>query len=218
MAIITSVDLGQGAAVLVVDHDPTVTPTDAPPGTFIIDQNGTWYRKLDSGSTTNVLPNVGAPGATGPTGPTGNQGVTGPTGITGPTGVTGATPALDTQFEVSEGESTTTSNTYVDKVTLVTPALTGDYFVDAFVSASADAGNKETGIRLYNETDAVVLDEGLARPDVADYFLPVCVFNRVTFTGGAKTFKLQFNRFLATGPSYTAKVRKARLRLWKAVP
>lgn len=47
--------MGRGPLVVTVDHDPTATPTDAPSGSFVVDANGTWWRKTDDGSTTNVV-------------------------------------------------------------------------------------------------------------------------------------------------------------------
>jgi len=54
MAITGATDLGDGLLAVTVDHDPTVTATDAPLGSLIIDSGGVWYRKLDNGSSTNV--------------------------------------------------------------------------------------------------------------------------------------------------------------------
>ena len=54
MAITGSTDIGNGLFVITVDHDPAVVATNAPAGAVIIDSSGSWYRKLDSGSTVNV--------------------------------------------------------------------------------------------------------------------------------------------------------------------
>lgn len=54
MAITGSVDLGDGLQAVTVDHDPTAVATDVSAGSIIIDANGDHFRKLDSGSTTNV--------------------------------------------------------------------------------------------------------------------------------------------------------------------
>lgn len=56
MAELSSVDLGEGVRCLVVDHDPTITPTNLNSGGLIVRQStGRYYRKLDNGSTTNVV-------------------------------------------------------------------------------------------------------------------------------------------------------------------
>lgn len=63
MAIISSVDLTAGYGdnlgmyILLVDHDPVVTATLAPAGSFIIrSSDKRMFRKVDDGSTTNVVP------------------------------------------------------------------------------------------------------------------------------------------------------------------
>jgi hypothetical protein len=50
-----STDLGNGKFCLTVDHDPSSTVTDALAGSLIIDSSGNVWRKLDDGSTTNVI-------------------------------------------------------------------------------------------------------------------------------------------------------------------
>ena len=61
MGVIGSVDFGPGICVMVVDHDPTTTPTEGNKGCMIIvksaalPNDGSWYRKVDDGITTNVV-------------------------------------------------------------------------------------------------------------------------------------------------------------------
>jgi len=55
MAETGSIDLGRGPQAITVDHDPTAVATDAVAGTLILDANGSWWRKIDDGSTTNVV-------------------------------------------------------------------------------------------------------------------------------------------------------------------
>jgi len=94
MSITGAVDLGNGRIAATIDHDPTSTPTDALKGSMFIDASGDWWRKIDDGSTTNVVkienetgPTGPGGGETGPTGPGGGEtGPTGPIGETGPTG------------------------------------------------------------------------------------------------------------------------------------
>jgi hypothetical protein len=56
MAILGSTDFGNGPELLTVDHDPTAVATLAKKGSLICDANGKLYRKMDDGSTTNVVP------------------------------------------------------------------------------------------------------------------------------------------------------------------
>jgi hypothetical protein len=55
MAILGSTDFGNGPELLTVDHDPTSVATLADKGSIICDNNGKLYRKMDDGSTTNVV-------------------------------------------------------------------------------------------------------------------------------------------------------------------
>lgn len=56
MAITGTTDFGNGVLLVTVDHDPAAVATDAPEGSLVI-QAGTCciYRKLDSGSSSNVM-------------------------------------------------------------------------------------------------------------------------------------------------------------------
>ena len=54
MAITGTTDLGAGLLLITVDHDPASIATDAPAGSLIVTTSGAFYRKIDSGSTTNV--------------------------------------------------------------------------------------------------------------------------------------------------------------------
>lgn len=168
MTITGSVDLGEGIVAVTVDHDPTVTATDAAAGSLIITSSGQWYRKIDNGSTTNVEE---IPGETGPTGPAGATGTgeTGPTGLTGPsetgpTGPTGQTgTGSDAAFDAYDnvGGTNITSgftdlplgarNTYDSSVfthtlgnATVTIGKTGRYRIVARVSITQNGGNSRS--------------------------------------------------------------------------
>ncbi len=57
MAILSSTDLADGVCFATVDHDPALTATDMPKGSFLQWDNGTTiklYIKKDDGSTTSV--------------------------------------------------------------------------------------------------------------------------------------------------------------------
>lgn len=55
MSVLGTTDIGNGLLAIVVDHDPLTVSTDAPMGSLIIKEGEIeWYRKLDSGDTTNV--------------------------------------------------------------------------------------------------------------------------------------------------------------------
>lgn len=53
--ILSQKSLGSGVCVLVVDHDPVTSVTQAMKGDIIIrDSDRVWFMKLDNGSTINV--------------------------------------------------------------------------------------------------------------------------------------------------------------------
>lgn len=57
MAILGTNDIGDGQLAINIDHDPTVTPTDAPKGSLLLRTDVSppvLYMKTDNGSTTNV--------------------------------------------------------------------------------------------------------------------------------------------------------------------
>ena len=55
--IISEKTIGEDFDIIVVDHDPTVTATDAYKGDLIIQHNGRirWFLKVDDGENTNVI-------------------------------------------------------------------------------------------------------------------------------------------------------------------
>jgi len=124
----------------------------------------------------------------------------------------GSVFGADPQIGVSEGTSTTTSSTMQDKVTLTTPALTGTYRVSFFCEIMIGNANARHQCRLYNVTDAAELCFDDTRPSLASMYAARGGFQYVTFSGAAKTFKIQF---ASQGGSATVTIRRARLELWR---
>ena len=58
MSIICRKTLGDTFDVVMVDHDPSVTSTDATKGSMIIQHNGVtrWWKKTSDGDNTDVCP------------------------------------------------------------------------------------------------------------------------------------------------------------------
>lgn len=117
----------------------------------------------------------------------------------------------DYTAQASEGESTTTSASWQDKVTLTTPALTGVYRVNWYVEIKTSASNKFPQARVYNDTDGVELGFGQRTFSNAEIYDNFSGYANVTFTGVAKTIKLQF----ANTSGGTTTVRRARLSVWR---
>jgi len=118
----------------------------------------------------------------------------------------------DFQSAASEGDSTTTSGTWQDKLTMTTPAMTGTYRLGFYFELKSNGSNKDAQGRCYNATDAleVGFDETPTRP--ANSFMMIGGFQEIVFTGAAKTFKIQYNFNDVSG---TATIRRARLELWR---
>ena len=115
------------------------------------------------------------------------------------------------QYVEAGDRSTTTDPNYQDKVTIVTPSLTGIYRIGwcAIVDNEGFLGD----VRLRNTTDgANVGDRQSFKAADADERMAVGGFAHITFAGQAKTFKLQW-RDRAGGN--TQGIRDARVELWR---
>lgn len=118
----------------------------------------------------------------------------------------------DAQEAESLAQSTTSSATYQDKVTLTTPALTGTYWVWFTCAFGSAGGNGKTNVRAINTTDSVTF---LELNDQVAMNTTGPIENRgfaaqaeVVFSGVAKTFKIQF-----AAASSTAQIANARIFL-----
>lgn len=116
----------------------------------------------------------------------------------------------DYQTAVSLARQTTTSNVYQDKVTLTTPALTGTYRVGWM--ATIDHGDDQGKSRLYNVTDAAVIQEEIRKIKTVSDRSSVGGFAEVVFAGVAKTFKIQFADVVGGN---TQGIANARIEIWR---
>ena len=117
---------------------------------------------------------------------------------------------------VSEALSTTLTSlpSWIDKLTVALPAITGTMLVTAYAEVSTVVKDKAVACRLYNSTDAVVLGEVLHSTmqggTLVDYHC-VKVSVEVVLTGTAKDMKIQF----ADDSGSTAHIRRARIFAWR---
>lgn len=118
----------------------------------------------------------------------------------------------DFQSAVADSRTTTTSNTYQDKLTLTTGALTGTYRVGWCADIDMGGSNQIGWARLYNVTDSTILGEQAHRPSSTTIHLPVTGFAYVTFTGSAKTFRIQFR---SASSGNTIGIEHANLEFWR---
>ena len=107
---------------------------------------------------------------------------------------------LAPEYAGSEGQSDTTSLTYIDKTTLTFTAKATTYLI--IYSAEAINGD----MRLYNVTDAAVLGE-INELSPSAWF-PMAGAVKLTLSAGSKTFKIQW---LSNGG--TASIRRARITI-----
>ena len=118
------------------------------------------------------------------------------------------------QYVVSEDVSSTTSSTFQDKTTLTTAALTGVYRVAFYAEMASSSTTKHWQLRLYNSTDAAELCNFQCIPYQASVYSGENGFAEITFTGAAKTFKIQYASD-PNNPIPTAYIRRARIHLWR---
>jgi hypothetical protein len=118
----------------------------------------------------------------------------------------------DFQQVAVDASTSTTSSTPQTRVTLTTGDLTGTYRVGYCAETSAGAANKNVQVRLYNNTDAVVLCTSLHRDSAASLTCSNAGFAYVTFTGSSKTFLIQYS---SPDNSTSAYIQNARIELWR---
>ena len=116
----------------------------------------------------------------------------------------------DYQRVESLTESQTTLASYQDKVSLVTPALTGTYRVNW--GAMVNHNNKAGRVQLYNSTDTVVVGSEVTHRQKTENYLPYGGAHEVTFTGASKTFTIQW-RDEAGGE--TQSIKDAWIEIWR---
>ena len=110
----------------------------------------------------------------------------------------------------SETESSTSSTQYVQKVTMTTNDLpNGKYRIGWYVEANATStkGSVETQV----DRGGVVLGNGRHEPKDSNNWIECSGFRTETISG-IQTIQLQFKR---SGGNATAKVRRARLEIWR---
>jgi len=123
---------------------------------------------------------------------------------------TAAVFGKDYQTAVSLARQTTTSAVYQDKVTLTTPALTGTYRVGWM--ATVDNTDDQGKFRLYNSTNATVIQEEIRKIKTDNDRTSIGGFAEIIFTGAAKTLKIQFADFIGG----TAQgIADARIEIWR---
>jgi len=117
----------------------------------------------------------------------------------------------DYQYEKSEAESTTTSETFQNKVTLTTPSLpAGDYRLSWTAQITNDSGDKPVEVQI--TLDSNQIDFTFYAPKFEDEFFKVTGFCTETLLAGSSVLEMDFR---ATDEGGTAKIKGARLELFR---
>lgn len=118
---------------------------------------------------------------------------------------------LEEDEAVDETQSTTTSTSWVDKLTFDSAALTGVYRISWMAVIGMNSTSNAVEARLYNVTDAVAVHTAsYYTPGSTTDFVIQSGWCDVTFTGVTKQFKIQFRR---QGVGGTASIENARIAI-----
>lgn len=108
-------------------------------------------------------------------------------------------------YTVDLTRTTTTSDTYQDKISLTTAAFTGTIKLSWSCVIDGSNANHLYYVRFYNVTDATVLSEQITRPSNSAEKQGCSGNSIISLSGSAKTFKIQFRSGTAgdtTGCAY----------------
>ncbi len=114
-------------------------------------------------------------------------------------------------YGASDGESSTSSTSYQQKLKLTTGSLpAGDYLIQW--SAEIKSGSFYGVIVNYRvqADDSMTLSEGIIESPVG--YSPAAGLSRVTLTAGVHEIDIDWN---TSNASYAGFIRRARLMLWK---
>lgn len=113
------------------------------------------------------------------------------------------------EYAASEGESTTGSTIYINKLTLTTAVLPdGDYYVT--FSAEVSQTNTTNATEVQFVVDSVVINEPRIEPKDSNNWYTIGGFAQVTLTG-AIVMDIDFKATSAN----TAQIRRARVTIWR---
>lgn len=115
------------------------------------------------------------------------------------------------QFESDEDESETTSQTFVNKLTLTTPVIpAGDYRGEITCAVTNDTNNKVVTIQTVLDGNSV--NESSFSPRNGGDFIVKTSFSNDTLISGVHTLDLNFK---AGGTGGTAKIKNARIEVFR---
>lgn len=195
---------------LVANHDGRRALEDAQK-MILVDQNNDPVSVIDDNGVARLAIDLSET-LTGPQGEKGEQGDTGPQGPQGPPG---ATSVFGTEYNYnsSDGESTTTSSNWQQKLNLTTNSLpNGRYRLNYSAEIRNSSGESAGVIRVQRNNSLTIAEAGADYgEDGPNNFRSVSGFVDLGTISGVQSFDLDF-REQSGG---TARVRRARLELWR---
>jgi len=225
MAIISSLDIGEERRIVMVDEDPTVVLPDVPSGSWIL-YGEIMYRRTATGLTRDLSLHSGSHDLSEedaiPSLPTSDQKAAldnaSPAPSAGNPFITGADPLLTDfgryfTYASSEGQSSTTSASWQQKLRLTTPDVpAGTYIVKWSFEWRQSSTSRDFQARVqYDDTDDLMnMNE---EPKDGSNYNPRSGFIVADLSAGVHTIDLDYSAESGSGTSY---IRRARLLFFKA--
>jgi hypothetical protein len=113
-------------------------------------------------------------------------------------------------YAASDAESSTTSTTYQNKVSLSTPATAGTYRIGYTMEFNAGSNNKDVQVRLYDNTNAVDIGQNSQQTNSNANWFSFAGFHYFTQGATITQFILQYRAGTAT-----CSVRNAEIEIWR---
>ncbi len=115
------------------------------------------------------------------------------------------------QFEVDESESTTSSTTFQNKLTLTTPVIpAGNYRGEITFEVTNDSGDKPVVTQV--TLDGTPFNESFYAPKFADEYIVKTSFSNQALTNDIHDIEVNFR---ATSEGGTAKIRNTRIEIFR---
>ena len=145
---------------------------------------------------------------TGPEGPQGPEGPEGPQGPAGPASIFGT----EYTYGESEGESSTTSSSYQQKLRVTTAALpSGNYHVMATAEILNTSDEQTTYARLQLNDSTTIAEHAVDYgEDTPNNYRAFSTHQRLSLSG-VNNFDLDYRR----NSGGTARIRRARITIWR---
>lgn len=117
------------------------------------------------------------------------------------------------QFERDDAESTTTSTTYQNKLTLTTGSVdAGDYDIQWYYETGHSSASQKCRARVFLNGATELANTIIEPKDSANYY-GIGGIDRQTLAAGVQTVAIDYS--VNPGSTGTSKIRRARLKLFK---